>query len=162
MFHQLAKTKLGTFIGAGGSAAGRAQSWCTACRLGRWRAASRHASASDESPPPTSMGGGRSSSGRRCDQRPPRSCHENQHARASQRGVDHRGASRPTFTASALTTSPPHIGWLPASCPNNVYGAGGFDTLRATASSQGTWALGARAMHVLQTAPIGQRTLAIR
>jgi hypothetical protein len=147
-----------------GSTAGRAHNWCMACRLDRWRAASWHANASDAtdgSPSPMSMGGGRSSSGRRCNRRPPWLCDGGHHARASLRVVDHRSASRPIFTASASIASPPRIGCPPASCPNDVCGAGVFDTLRATATCQGALALGARAMHVLRIAPIGRRTLAV-
>jgi hypothetical protein len=66
-----------------GSIVDRAHSWCMACRLGLWRAVSRHTNASDAadgSPPPTPMGGERSSTGRRCDLRRPRLCHVGQHA----------------------------------------------------------------------------------
>ena len=151
---------------------------CMACRLGQWRAASRHACASngvDGSPPPTPTGGGRSSTGRRRDRRPPCLSHEGQQAEASQRVVDHRGASRQIFTANASIASPPCIGWQPASCLNDVCGAGDFDTLRATASGQGDWALGARAMQEpwvasrnalfvapITPAPLGRRTMTVR
>jgi hypothetical protein len=100
----------------------------------------------DGSPPPTPMGGGRSSTSRRRDLRPPQLSHEGQQAETSLRVVDHRGASRQIFSVSISIASSPRIAWQPASCLNDVCGAGDFDTLRKTASSQGTWALGARAM----------------
>jgi hypothetical protein len=81
---------------------------------------------------------------------------------ASQRVVDHRGASRSIFTTGASTASPPRIEWQPASCPNDVCGAGVFDTQRMTASSQGTWALGTRAMLQPWVAPTDRRTLVVR
>ena len=83
-----------------GNAVGHAHNCCMACRLGPWRAASRHASPSDvadRSPPPTSMGGGRSSSGKRRDLRTPQLSHEGQQAKASQQVVNHRGASPQIF-----------------------------------------------------------------
>jgi len=90
------------------------------------------------------------------------------------RASDLRGTFRQVYTASASIASPLHIEWQPASCPNVVYTARAFDTLRATTSSHNTRALGARALLALWVdsrtqfvAPatllvLGQRTMVLR